>query len=207
MPPKGNKKAGNNPNGGPAKRQDKRNKNKDSGSDVSNSDNEQINNKNNSSKRTRTLPENPMEEDFVADSAADAGGSNTTPPQQNNANNFSSPPPKDTTVPSAPGSVASGTDASMHAPKDKETSPLDALIIHFNSTTERDACLSLQHEDFTDLRFFLHDPQQLRTDEDLRAIQITDIPFFIKKDDIIALFKKYGNIQSCRLYTRANAKV
>ncbi|PKC56188.1 hypothetical protein RhiirA1_474367 [Rhizophagus irregularis] len=31
-----------------------------------------------------------------------------------------------TTAPSAPGSVASGTDASMHAPKDKETSPLDA---------------------------------------------------------------------------------
>ncbi|GBC12758.2 hypothetical protein GLOIN_2v1762049 [Rhizophagus irregularis DAOM 181602=DAOM 197198] len=122
-----------------------------------------------------------MEEDYVADSAADARGSNTTPPQQNNADIFSSPPPQDTTALSAPGSVASDTDASMHAPKDKETSPLDA--------------------------FFLHDPQQLRTDEDLRAIQITDIPFFIKKDDITALFKKYGNIQSCRLHTRANAKV
>ncbi|PKB96359.1 hypothetical protein RhiirA5_434966 [Rhizophagus irregularis] len=228
-----------------------------------------------------------MEEDYVADSAADAGGSNTTPPQQNNADNFSSPPPKDTAAPSAPGSVASGTDASMHAPKDNETSPLDAspnkdimdtndtsplpldtptisilrrdyqaaaapnispefvkkyptnramidavnnllletyhsytgrarmsgsgdlkrLVIHFNSTTERDACLSLRHDDLADLRFFLHDLQQLRTDEDLRAIQVTDIPFFIKKDDITALFKKYGNIQSCRLHTRANAKV
>ncbi|PKC53413.1 hypothetical protein RhiirA1_479346 [Rhizophagus irregularis] len=228
-----------------------------------------------------------MEEDYVADSAADAGGSHTTPPQQNNADNFSSPPPKDTTAPSALSTVTSGTDASMHAPKDKETSPLDAspnkdimdtndtsslpldtptisilrhdyqaaaapntspefvkkyptnqamidavnnllletyhsytgcarmsgsgdlkrLVIHFNSTTERDACLSLQHDDLADLQFFLHDPQQLRTDEDLRAIQITDIPFFIKKDDIIALFKKYGNIQSCRLHTRANAKV
>ncbi|PKY35469.1 hypothetical protein RhiirB3_456306 [Rhizophagus irregularis] len=84
---------------------------------------------------------------------------------------------------------------------------LKRLVIHFNSTTERDACLSLQHDDLTDLRFFLHDPQQLRTDEDLWAIQVTDIPFFIKKDDIIALFKKYGNIQSCRLHTRANAKV
>ncbi|PKY31320.1 hypothetical protein RhiirB3_448867 [Rhizophagus irregularis] len=287
MPPKGNKKAGNNPNRGPAKRQDKRNKNKDSGSDVSNSDNEQINNKNNPSKRTCTLPENPMEEDYVADSAADAGGSNTTPPQQNNADNFSSPPPKDTTAPSAPGSVTSGTDTSMHVPKDKETFPLDAspnkdimdtndtsplpldtptisilrrdyqaaaapntspefvkkyptnramidavnnllletyhsytgrarmsgsgdlkrLVIHFNSTTERDACLSLRHDDLADLKFFLHDPQQLRTDEDLRAIQVTDIPFFIKKDDVIALFKKYGNIQSCRLHTRTNAKV
>ncbi|PKK57728.1 hypothetical protein RhiirC2_797530 [Rhizophagus irregularis] len=126
MPPKNNKKVGNNPNGRPAKRQDKRNKNKDSGSDVSNSDNEQTNNKNKTSKRTCTLSENPMEEDYVADSAADAGGSNTTPPQQNNTDNFSSPPPKDTTAPSAPGSVTSGTDAFMHASKDKETSPLDA---------------------------------------------------------------------------------
>ncbi|PKK63630.1 hypothetical protein RhiirC2_716850 [Rhizophagus irregularis] len=103
MLPKGNKKAGNNPNRKPAKRQDKQNKNKDSGSDISNSDNEQTNNKNNPSKCTRTFPENPMEEDYVANSAADAGGN--------------------TTAPSAPGSVTSGTDASMHAPKDKETSP------------------------------------------------------------------------------------
>ncbi|CAB5394564.1 unnamed protein product [Rhizophagus irregularis] len=123
MPPKGNKKAGNNPNGGPAKRQDKQNKNKDSGSDISNSNNEQTNNKNNPSKRTRTLPKNPMEEDYVTDSAADTGGSNTTPPQQNNTDTLSSLPPKDTAAPSAPGSVTSGTDASMHAPKDKETSP------------------------------------------------------------------------------------
>ncbi|PKK48177.1 hypothetical protein RhiirC2_803590 [Rhizophagus irregularis] len=66
-----------------------------------------------------------MEENYIADSAADAEGSNTTPPQQNNADNFSSPPPKDTTAPFAPGSVTSGTDASMHAPKDNETSPSD----------------------------------------------------------------------------------
>ncbi|CAB4417811.1 unnamed protein product [Rhizophagus irregularis] len=37
------------------------------------------------------------------------------------------PPPKETAAPSAPGSTnASGADASIHAPKDKETSPLDA---------------------------------------------------------------------------------
>ncbi|PKB99946.1 hypothetical protein RhiirA5_403424 [Rhizophagus irregularis] len=244
MSPKGNKKAGNNPNGGPAKRQDKRNKNKDSGSDVSNSDNEQTNNKNNPSKRTRTLPDNPMEEDYVADSAADAGGSNTTPPQQNNADNFSSPPPKDTTAPSAPGSVASGTDASMHAPKDKETSPLDASpnkdIMDTNDTSPLPPdtpTISILRRDYqaaaapnTSPEFVKKYPTnramidavnnllletyhsytavlQLRTDEDLRAIQVTDIPFFIKKDDITALFKKYGNIQSCRLHTRANAKV
>uniref|UniRef100_U9STP9 RRM domain-containing protein n=1 Tax=Rhizophagus irregularis (strain DAOM 181602 / DAOM 197198 / MUCL 43194) TaxID=747089 RepID=U9STP9_RHIID len=34
--------------------------------------------------RTHTLPENPMEEDFIADSVADAGGSGITPSQQNN---------------------------------------------------------------------------------------------------------------------------
>ncbi|PKY56512.1 hypothetical protein RhiirA4_476856 [Rhizophagus irregularis] len=81
------------------------------------------------------------------------------------------------------------------------------LVIHFNSTTERDACFSLQHEDLADFKFFLHDPQQLHTNEDLWAIQVTDIPFFIKKDNIMALFKKYGNIQSCRLYAQPNAKI
>ncbi|GBC38854.2 hypothetical protein GLOIN_2v1762049 [Rhizophagus irregularis DAOM 181602=DAOM 197198] len=84
---------------------------------------------------------------------------------------------------------------------------LKRLVIHFNSTKERDACFSLRHDDLADLQFFLHDLQQLRTYEDLSAIQVTDIPFFIKKDDITALFKKYGNIQSCHLYTHPNAKV
>ncbi|CAB4418019.1 unnamed protein product [Rhizophagus irregularis] len=125
MSPKGNKKSSGNPHGGPAKRQANKNKNKGSGSDSSNSDHEQPIDKNNPSKRTRTLNDNSMEEDYVADSAADAGGSNTTPPQQNNSDNISSPPPpKETAAPSAPGSTdASGADASIHAPKDKETSP------------------------------------------------------------------------------------
>ncbi|PKY57984.1 hypothetical protein RhiirA4_429627 [Rhizophagus irregularis] len=128
MSPKGNKKSGSNPKGGPAKRQANRNKNKDSGSDVSNSDHEQPIDKNNPSKRTRTHTDNSMEEDYVADSAADAGESNTTPPKQNNSDNISSPPPpKDSAAPSAPGSTnASGADASIHAPKDKESSPLNA---------------------------------------------------------------------------------
>ncbi|CAB4417567.1 unnamed protein product [Rhizophagus irregularis] len=128
MSPKGNKKSGGNPHGGPAKRQANKNKNKGSGSDSSNSDHEQPIDKNNPSKRTRTLNDNSMEEDYVADSAADSGGSNTTPPQQNNSDNVSSPPPpKETAAPSAPGSTnASGADASVHAPKNKETSPLDA---------------------------------------------------------------------------------
>ena len=81
------------------------------------------------------------------------------------------------------------------------------LIIHFNSSKERDACCSTQFDDLADLCFHVHDSQQLRTEEDLHAIQVTDIPFFIKKDDVTALFKKYGNIQSCRLYSHPNAKV
>ncbi|GBC48051.2 hypothetical protein GLOIN_2v1762049 [Rhizophagus irregularis DAOM 181602=DAOM 197198] len=228
---------------------------KNSGSDVSNSDNEQTNNKNNPSKRTRTLPENPMEDDYVADSAVDAGGSNTTPSQQNNTDNFSSPPPKDTTAPSAPDSIASGTDASMHAPNDKESSLLNASsnkdIMDTNDTSPLPLdtpTISILRRDYqaaaapnTSPEFVKKYPTnramidavnnllletyhsytgcarmfgsgdfkrlQLRTDEDLRAIQVTDIPFFIKKDDIIALFKKYGNIQSYRFHTRANAKV
>ncbi|GBB96487.1 hypothetical protein RclHR1_27670002 [Rhizophagus clarus] len=52
-----------------------------------------------------------------------------------------------------------------------------------------------------------HDPKQLRSDEDLRAIQVTDIPFFLTKDNIMSYFKKFGNIQSCRVYSRKNAKV
>ncbi|PKY58774.1 hypothetical protein RhiirA4_480966 [Rhizophagus irregularis] len=127
MPKPSNKKAGGNPNEGPAKRQEKRNKNKDSGSDVLNSDNEQTNNKNNPFKRPRTLTNNSMEEDYVADSAADAGGSNTTSPQQKNTDNISSPPPPNDSIAfTAPGHHASGADTSIHALKDKETSPLDA---------------------------------------------------------------------------------
>ncbi|PKY56513.1 hypothetical protein RhiirA4_476857 [Rhizophagus irregularis] len=101
---------------------------KNSGSDVSNSDHEQPIDKSNPTKRTRTLNDNSMEEDYVADSAADAGGSNTAPPQQKNTDNISSPPPpKDSAAPSTPGSTNTfGADASIHAPKDKETSPLDA---------------------------------------------------------------------------------
>ncbi|PKK51228.1 hypothetical protein RhiirC2_803311, partial [Rhizophagus irregularis] len=177
-----------------------------SGSDISNSDNEQTNNKNNQTKRTRTLPKNPIEEDYVADLAADAGGSNTTPSQQNNTDNFSSSPPKDTTAPSAPDSVTSDASPNKDIMDTNDTSPLhldtsnistlrrdyqaaaapnafpefvkkyptnraiiDAvnnllletyhsytgharmsgfgdlkrLVIHFNSTTERDACFSL----------------------------------------------------------------
>ncbi|GBB99311.1 hypothetical protein RclHR1_34830001 [Rhizophagus clarus] len=81
------------------------------------------------------------------------------------------------------------------------------LVIHFQSKEARDACVGAAHQQFPDLVFHVHDPKQLRSDEDLRAIQVTDIPFFLTKDNIMSYFKKFGNIQSCRVYSRKNAKV
>ncbi|GBB94490.1 hypothetical protein RclHR1_23660002 [Rhizophagus clarus] len=81
------------------------------------------------------------------------------------------------------------------------------LVIHFQSKEARDACVGAAHQQFPDLVFHAHDPKQLRSDEDLRAIQVTDIPFFLTKDNIMSYFKKFGNIQSCRVYSRKNAKV
>ncbi|GET51094.1 hypothetical protein GLOIN_2v1766278 [Rhizophagus irregularis DAOM 181602=DAOM 197198] len=81
------------------------------------------------------------------------------------------------------------------------------LIIHFHTAEARDLCVGSSHSEFPDLIFHAHDPRQLRSNEDLRAIQVTDIPFFIKKDNLMAYFKKFGNITSCRLFSRPNAKV
>ncbi|CAB4443098.1 unnamed protein product [Rhizophagus irregularis] len=81
------------------------------------------------------------------------------------------------------------------------------LVIHFQTAEARDMCVGSSHPEFPDLAFHAHDPRQLRTNEDLRAIQVTDIPFFIKKDNLLAYFKKFGNITSSRLFSRPNAKV
>ncbi|PKC09782.1 hypothetical protein RhiirA5_498983, partial [Rhizophagus irregularis] len=81
------------------------------------------------------------------------------------------------------------------------------LVIHFHTAEARDLCVGSTHPEFPDLIFHAHDPRQLRSNEDLRAIQVTDIPFFIKKDNLMAYFKKFGNITSCRLFSRPNAKV
>ncbi|CAB4443105.1 unnamed protein product [Rhizophagus irregularis] len=80
------------------------------------------------------------------------------------------------------------------------------LVIHFQTAEARDMCVGFTHPEFPDLTFHAHDPRQLRTNEDLRAIQVTDIPFFIKKDNLLAYFKKFGNITSSRLFSRPNAK-
>ncbi|EXX64352.1 hypothetical protein RirG_143580 [Rhizophagus irregularis DAOM 197198w] len=71
------------------------------------------------------LSKNFIEEDFITDSAADAGRSNTTPSQQNNTDNFSFPPPKDTAALSVPSSVAFGTDASIACSKGQRNFPLN----------------------------------------------------------------------------------
>ncbi|PKC51784.1 hypothetical protein RhiirA1_482999, partial [Rhizophagus irregularis] len=81
------------------------------------------------------------------------------------------------------------------------------LVIHFHTAEARDLCVGSTYPEFPDLIFHAHDPRQLRSNEDLWAIQVTDIPFVIKKDNLMAYFKKFGNITSCRLFSRPNAKV
>ncbi|GBB86439.1 hypothetical protein RclHR1_12880009 [Rhizophagus clarus] len=97
----------------------------------------------------------------------------------------------------------------LYTGKARMTGSSDAkrLVIHFHTMEARDACVGAAHQQFPDLVFHAHDPRQLRSDEDLRAIQVTDIPFFLTKDNIMSYFKKFGNIQSCRVYSRKNAKV
>ncbi|GBC31211.1 hypothetical protein GLOIN_2v1766278 [Rhizophagus irregularis DAOM 181602=DAOM 197198] len=81
------------------------------------------------------------------------------------------------------------------------------LIIHFHTAEARDLCVGSTHSEFPDLQFHLYDPKQLRSDEDLRAIQVTDIPFFITKPQLQSYFKKFGNLLSLHLYSRKGAKM
>ncbi|PKC53765.1 hypothetical protein RhiirA1_478610 [Rhizophagus irregularis] len=81
------------------------------------------------------------------------------------------------------------------------------LIIHFQTAEARDMCVSSTHSEFPDLQFHLYDPKQLRSDEDLCAIQVTDIPFFITKPQLQSYFKKFGNLLSLHLYSRKGAKM
>ncbi|PKY35468.1 hypothetical protein RhiirB3_456305, partial [Rhizophagus irregularis] len=81
------------------------------------------------------------------------------------------------------------------------------LIIHFHTAEARDLCVGSTHSDFPDLQFHLYDPKQLRSDEDLRAIQVTDIPFFITKPQLQSYFKKFGNLLTIHLYLRKGAKM
>ncbi|GBC05505.1 hypothetical protein RclHR1_06260011 [Rhizophagus clarus] len=205
-----------------------------------------------------------MDEDVVADTAADTGVEVLTSSPKENNTAFTSlfSHLNIAAALSAPNDNASGgLDASMHARTMTSASPLNAidfqaaaapnsapetlknfttnkalidavnntflemydsytgkarmtgsgdakrLVIHFQTKEARDACVGAAHQQFPDLVFYAHDPKQLQSDEDLRAIQVTDIPFFLTKDNIMSYFKKFGNIASCRVYSRKNAKV
>ncbi|GBC05525.1 hypothetical protein RclHR1_06260031 [Rhizophagus clarus] len=77
------------------------------------------------------------------------------------------------------------------------------LVIHFQTMAARDACVGAAHQQ----NGWQVYPRQLWSNEDLQAIQVTDIPFFLTKENVISYFKKFGNITSYRVYSRKNAKV
>lgn len=81
------------------------------------------------------------------------------------------------------------------------------ITIHFYTAKKCDECVNGSHLTLHDLKFHSHDPKQIKLTEDQRAIQVTDILLFIKKEDVLAVFKRYGNIESCRLHARSNSKV
>ncbi|GBB94227.1 hypothetical protein RclHR1_23140001 [Rhizophagus clarus] len=226
-----------------AHRHNKRNNNNNS--DNSSSDGESTAQQ----KCTRTLSASTMDEDFVADTAADVGvDSLSSPPKENNTVSTSlSSFPNRAAASSAPSNDAStslnandyqAAAAPNSAPETLKNFPtnkalIDAvnntflemyesytgkarmtgsgdfkrLVIHFQTMVARDAYVGAAHQQFPDLVFHAHDPRQLRSNEDLRAIQVTDIPFFLTKENVISYFKKFDNIASCRVYSRNNAKV
>ncbi|GBC05510.1 hypothetical protein RclHR1_06260016 [Rhizophagus clarus] len=74
------------------------------------------------------------------------------------------------------------------------------LIIHFQTMKARDACVGAAHLQFPDLIFHAHNSRQLRSNEDLWAIQVTDIPFFLTKENVISYFKKFDQKSSRRAF-------
>ncbi|PKK67332.1 hypothetical protein RhiirC2_783628 [Rhizophagus irregularis] len=81
------------------------------------------------------------------------------------------------------------------------------LIIYFQTAEACDMCVNSMHSEFLDLQFHLYDSKQLRSDEDLRAIQVTDIPFFITKPQLQSYFRKFDNLLTFHLYSRKGAKM
>ncbi|PKY30457.1 hypothetical protein RhiirB3_486418, partial [Rhizophagus irregularis] len=107
-----------NPNSRKASRQERKNNNN---SDNSSSDGENTIQQ----KRNRTITENSMEEDYVADAqTADVGvdGPSSSPQQNISGENTLTSSPKKSAAPTAPSHVASSgnVDASMHAPSNKD---------------------------------------------------------------------------------------
>ncbi|PKY35134.1 hypothetical protein RhiirB3_533061 [Rhizophagus irregularis] len=195
-----------NPNSNRSARQEKKNNNKkqlsDTGSDSDNA----------SQKRSRIITKDSMDEDyedFVADALADGGlvdflaaaAPNSTPQTLEKLKNNKA--------------IIEGVNNlfletyESYTGRARMTGSGDAkrLIIHFHTVEARDLCVGSTHSDFLDLQFHLYDPKQLRSDEDLRAIQVTDIPFFITKPQLQSYFKKFGNLLSLHLYSRKGAKM
>ncbi|GBC49540.2 hypothetical protein GLOIN_2v1766278 [Rhizophagus irregularis DAOM 181602=DAOM 197198] len=229
-----------NPNSRKASRQERKNNNN---SDNSSSDGENTVQQ----KRNRTITENSMEEDYVADAqTADVGvdGLSSSPQQNISGENTSTSSPKKSAAPTAPSHVASSgnVDASMHAPsnKDLQQPPNASPNLDTNGAPDGDqtpdpvVTFAITRNDFQAAAAPNAAPESLKkfpTNKALieavlvrlnaslstsiplkhaiylRAIQVTDIPFFIKKDNLMAYFKKFGNITSCRLFSRPNAKV
>ncbi|GBC30402.2 hypothetical protein GLOIN_2v1766278 [Rhizophagus irregularis DAOM 181602=DAOM 197198] len=225
-----------NPNSRKTSRQERKNNNN---SDNSSSDGENTVQQ----KRNRTITENSMEEDYVADDqTADVGvdGPSSSPQQNTSGENTLTSSPKKSAAPTAPSHVASSgnVDASMHAPsnKDLQQPPNSSPNLDTNGAPDDDqtpdpvVTLAITRDDFQAAAAPNAAPESLKkfpTNKALieapnaslstsiplkhaiylQAIQVTDIPFFIKKDNLMAYFKKFGNITSCRLFSRPNAKV
>ncbi|GBC10530.1 hypothetical protein RclHR1_00970031 [Rhizophagus clarus] len=158
--------------------------------DNNNSDNSGFDSENTvQQKRSETVSEQAMDEDIIADTAADAGVEvlASSPKENNTASTSLSSHPNIAAALSAPNDNASdGLNASMHARTMTHASPLtqiyesytgkarmtgsgDAkrLVIHFQTMEAYDACVGAAHQQFPDLVFHAHDPKQLQSDEDL----------------------------------------
>ncbi|GBC26347.2 hypothetical protein GLOIN_2v1673942 [Rhizophagus irregularis DAOM 181602=DAOM 197198] len=142
-----------NPNSRKASRQERKNNN----SDNSSSDGENTVQQ----KRNRTITENSMEEDYVADDqTADVGvdGFSSSPQQNISGENTLTSSPKKSAAPTAPSHVASSgnVDASMHAPlnKDLQQPPNASPNLDTNGAPDDDhtpdpvVTLAITREDF-----------------------------------------------------------
>ncbi|RGB25045.1 hypothetical protein C1646_772287 [Rhizophagus diaphanus] len=140
-----------------------------------------------------------MDEDFIADALADDGldvdASIHAPSNKENNSSPNVSPNMETDGGQSPNQVADLTPTitinqtyESYTGHAKMTGSGDAkrLVIHFKSAEARDACCNSTHAEFPDLLFHPHDPRQLRDAEDLRAIQVTDIPFFVTKSQLEA---------------------
>ncbi|CAB4443088.1 unnamed protein product [Rhizophagus irregularis] len=198
-----------NPNSNRSARQEKKNNNnKKQLSDNSGSDSDttaQL-------KRTRIITENSMDEDYVADDqTADVGkdGPSSSPQQNISGENTTASSPKISAAPTAPDHVASpgNVDASMHAPLNKGKLPL-------NASTDMEGDDASPDDQIPDpVKPMSHTLARARMTGSGDAKRLVIISKLLKhaicalKDNLLAYFKKFGNITSSRLFSRPNAKV